>query len=202
MPTNNGLASTWLMTGAAIAILGLAGCNMSNESTEAPAATAAESAASPASANAAIPASGPAAVAAMTVNAITPDNAYVDETRVQCIYPSVTTDPIQPDTSLFATTFRYASYQLTDPLFLENGRERVFKNVGDPSDAIQGPVVLVLPPGSLSRIDYLDSRPYDGGGVPVNPVYTSAQYVILAPGSSVRLSVDRDTATPRYLVTT
>lgn len=61
MPTNNGLAPTWLMTGAAIAILGLAGCNKNNESTEAPAATAAESAASPASANAAIPASGPAA---------------------------------------------------------------------------------------------------------------------------------------------
>ena len=50
------------MTGAAIAILGLAGCNKNNESTEAPAATPAESAASPASANAAIPASGPAAV--------------------------------------------------------------------------------------------------------------------------------------------
>ena len=61
MLTNNGLASTWLMTGAAIAILGLAGCNKNNESTEAPAAIPAESAASPASADAAIPASGPAA---------------------------------------------------------------------------------------------------------------------------------------------
>lgn len=100
-----------------------------------------------------------------------------------------------------AGTFRYALFELPEPTNLEDGRRYTIKNSGDPSStapSISGPIAITLPAGGTSRIEYLNSR------IAANPVVTSANYFILAPGDSVTFVVDRttDPTTPQYRVVT
>lgn len=99
---------------------------------------------------------------------------------------------IQPDTSL--PLFRFALFQLPDPSEFEDGRVLILKNLGNPatgSPNLNGPVAISLANGT-SQIENKDSRPT------VNPLLTSANYIILSPQDSVTLVVDR-TGTPGTL---
>ncbi len=139
-------------------------------------------------------ASAAAAVAAMEFPQ--PVDAFADEFRLVADYTALGADPLDPDTANFATTFRYASFRLPNPLFLEEGREYVFKNAGDPSSATDGPVALRLPNGSTTTVDYMFSE------ISVRPVFVSTDYIILGNGDAVRISVDRSGVQARYVITT
>lgn len=106
---------------------------------------------------------------------------------------------LDPNTA--SGTFRYALFQLPEPTDLEDGRRYTIKNSGDPAStapSISGPIAIALPAGGTSRIEFLNSR------IAANPVITSANYFILAPGDSVTFVVDRttDPTTPQYRVVT
>jgi hypothetical protein len=136
-----------------------------------------------------VPAAG-ASVAAQTVNGVAASDAWADEIRLQATYqPGFA---IQPDTAILGT-FQFATFQLIDPLFYEQGRDLVFKNVGNPNGTNDGPVALRLPNASASRVDNVQPD------VAVNTVITSLNYYILAPGDEIRFSVDRDNVVvPQY----
>lgn len=135
-----------------------------------------------------------AAVAAMTVNGAT--SPYADSFRITPTYADQGVLALDPNTANFGTTFRFASFLLPDPTFLEDGRPYVIKNASDPADATSGPVALRLPNGSPSRVDYLQSD------ASINGVFDRTNYVILEPGQAVIVEVDRKGANaPAYLVT-
>lgn len=138
-----------------------------------------------------VPAAG-ATVAAQTVNNAVVTNAYADEYRIKTTYQGGFV--LQPNTAIPAS-FQFASFVLTDPQYLEDGREVVVKNTSDVT-ANGSSVALRLPNGTTSRIDYKNAD------ISVNPVFNNTNFIILAAGDHVRLSVDRSTpGTARYLVT-
>lgn len=136
-----------------------------------------------------------AAIDAMTINLATATNAYADEYRIVCTYPNLNGDPNDPDSANFATTFRFASFVLKEPSFLEDGRMIVVKNDTNPLVAGAGPFALRIPNGSAGNVEHKISESS------INGVFDSTNYVILQPGQAVILSVDRQTAyAPAYTV--
>jgi len=135
------------------------------------------------------------AIAAMTVNALVSTNAYADEYRIIPSYANLYGDPVDPNSANFATTFRFASFQLKAPTLLEDGRPIVVKNAANPASNTAGPIALRLPNGAAGTVEYKVSD------ASINGTFDTTNYIILQPGQAVILDVDRQGANdPSYVV--
>lgn len=135
-----------------------------------------------------LPAAG-SSVTAQTLNGASNahTSGYADVFRLVARYQAGYT--LQGDSAIPAT-FCFATFLLKDPALLEDAREVVVVNAGG-LDALDGPIALRLP--GAGRVGVMQSN------ITTHPLISSAQYIILQPGQSVRLSVDRSGPVARYL---
>ncbi len=126
----------------------------------------------------------------------TGDVAYGAFDRI-LVRPNYRPLALNPNTA--AAAFQFASLLLIDPSLMPIGKEIDIINDRDDTPDLDGfvggPVALRLPDGTASRIGFMKSY------LSSSPVFSSESYVILDPGQSVKLTVDRDAlGTYRYMV--
>lgn len=106
------------------------------------------------------------------------------------------TAPVVLNPNTASAQFQFASAILVDPKNLPVGHEiDVFNNrttAANQDGRIGGPIALRLPNGTTSRIGFFVSD------VSINPIFSSANYVILEPGQSVKLTVAYDPVLGTY----